>query len=293
MNEKSAVVTGVSTGIGRAIVKVLSQRAIHVFGSVRTKKDAASLQAEFGAAVTPLLFDVTDQATIAQAAAKVRVALKGRTLWGLVNNAGVAVFGPLMHVPVEDFQRQLDVNLVGPLRVIQSFLPLLGADRTLSGNPGRIVNIGSIAGKIAGPFLGPYAASKFALEGLSDSLRRELVLYGIDVIVIGPGAVATPIWGKGEQAGPDLYQKTDYYEVLQKMGQAMVRGGKAGLPPERIGETVWVALSTPRPKVRYAVVPRAFTGWIMPRLLPKRMVDRIIAKSVGLERARAFLTASR
>jgi NAD(P)-dependent dehydrogenase (short-subunit alcohol dehydrogenase family) len=275
------VVTGVSSGIGRAVASVLAGRGIHVFGSVRSEKDAAAFAADLGENATPLLFDITDAAAVAAAVRQVRARLQGRTLRGLVNNAGVAVFGPLMHVPLGEVRRQLEVNLLGPLLVTQSFLPLLGTDRSLAGAPGRIVNIGSIGGKIAPPFLGPYAASKFALEGLSESLRRELMLYGIDVIVIGPGAVATPIWGKAEHADTAAYQGTDYAEALRRYGQFMLKGGKEGFPPERIGETVWKALSAGRPRVRYAVVPRALTGWFMPRILPKRAVDRIFARSLG------------
>ena len=164
----------------------------------------------------------------------------------------------------------------------QAFLPLLGADRSLGGPRGRIVNIGSIGGKIAFPFLGPYSASKFALEGLSESLRRELMVFGIDVIVIGPGAVATPIWGKGEQADTSQYAATEYNETLRKFGDYMVQNGKAGgCPRQPFGPVVWSALSSRRPRVRYAVVPRAFGSWVVPRLLPKRMVDRSIARSLG------------
>ena len=281
MDVHSVVVTGVSTGIGRGISTVLVRHGVHVFGSVRSRKDADSFAKELGSLVTPLVFDVTDRAAVEAAAQTVRQKLAGRTLSGLVNNAGVAVFGPLMHVPIDDVRRQMEVNLLGPLLVSQAFLPLLGADRSLSGPRGRIVNIGSIGGKIAFPFLGPYAASKFALEGLSESLRRELMLFGIDVVVIGPGAVATPIWGKGEKADTSQYAATEYNETLRKFGDYMVQNGRAGLAPERIGAVVWSALSSRRPRVRYAVVPRAFSSWVVPRLLPKRMVDRSIARSLG------------
>lgn len=279
---RSVVVTGVSTGIGHGITSVLLQQGVHVFGSVRKPKDAARLSAEFGEGFTPLLFDVTSPRAIAAAAGVVRGRMAGATLLGLVNNAGISVFGPLVHIPLDEFRRQLEVNLVSVLAVTQAFVPLLGADRSLKGAPGRIVNIGSAGGKIAAPFLGPYAASKFALEGLSESLRRELMLFGIDVIVIGPGAVATPIWDKGEREDTSRYAVTEYAVPLRKFGDYFLKEGRAGYPPERVGAVVWRALSSARPRVRYAVVPHAFRGWVMPRLLPKRVLDRIIGRSLGL-----------
>jgi NAD(P)-dependent dehydrogenase (short-subunit alcohol dehydrogenase family) len=279
---RSVVVTGVSTGIGHGTTRVLIQHGVHVFGSVRKTEDAARLSAEFRDGFTPLLFDVTDARAIAAAVGVVRQSLSGSTLLGLVNNAGISVFGPLMYVPLDEFRRQLEVNLVSVLGVTQAFLPLLGADRSLKGAPGRIVNMGSVGGKIAAPFLGPYSASKFALEGFSESLRRELMLFGIDVIVIGPGAVATPIWDKGEREDSSRYAVTEYAASLRKFGDYFLKEGRAGYPPERVGAVVWRALSSARPRVRYAVVPHALRGWVIPRLLPKRVIDRIIGRSTGL-----------
>ena len=153
---------------------------------------------EFGANVTPLLFDVTDEAAVAEAARKVDDGAGRRHAVGLVNNAGIAVAGPLIYLKIDDFAQQLAINLTGQLIVTQAFAPLLGADRARQGEPGRIVMISSVGGRNALPFAGPYAASKFAVEGLSESLRRELMLFGIDVVMVAPGAVATPIWDKAE-----------------------------------------------------------------------------------------------
>src|SRR5271165_3413624 len=195
---KSVVVTGASTGIGWGTVKVLAEKGCHVFGSVRKQSDADRLRKEFGSRFTPLLMDVTDDDAVRQAAALVAEALGRETLAGLVNNAGIAVPGPLLHLKAEEYRHQLEVNLIAPLVVTQAFAPLLGTDRSRQGQPGRIVNISSVGGKLGAPFLGAYVASKHGLEGMSQSLRRELLLYGIDVIVIGPGSVATPIWDKAE-----------------------------------------------------------------------------------------------
>ncbi len=278
---KNVVVTGVSSGIGWGAVKVLTKKGFHVFGSVRKEEDAKRLSAEFGDAFTPLLFDVTDEVAVSEAASVVSSRLKGKTLDGLVNNAGIAVPGPLMHQPIKDFRLQIEVNLVSVLIVTQSFLPLLGTDRFLSGKPGRIVNISSVGGQVAVPFIGGYHASKFALEGLSDTLRRELMLYGIDVIVVGPGAVATPIWDKAENTDWSLYQHTEYAEAGEKYLNYSVTEGRKGSSPEVVGEVIWKALSAPNPRVRYATVHKHLLNWTLPRLLPKRIVDKIIAKNLG------------
>ena len=280
---QSVVVTGVSTGIGWGITKVLIGHGFRVFGSVRKPQDAERLSKEFGENFIPLLFDVTDEAAVQAAAEQVRQQLNGKTLFGLVNNAGIAVPGPLMHLPIDNFRHQLEVNLVSVLIVTKAFLPSLGTDRSLQGNPGRIINISSVGGKAGGPFLGAYSASKHGLEGFSESLRRELMLYGIDVIIIGPGAVATPIWDKGEQEDLSIYAGTDYARFVQRVQKYMVEGGRKGYPPEKVGEVAWQALTTPNPRVRYAVIPGSPFRRIIQNLLPKRMVDRIIARNLGFK----------
>eukprot|EP01035_Chromulina_nebulosa_P037694 gene37695-50887_t len=186
---RSVVITGASTGIGHASTRLLIDRGFRVFGSVRKQADAARLQAEFGVNFVPLLFDVTDEAAVNAAAAKVRAELNGETLAGLVNNAGIAVSGPLLELPLADFRRQMDVNVIGPVIAIKAFAPLLGADAGLSGPRGRIVMMSSVAGRNGNPLLSPYSTSKHALEGLAESLRREFMIYGIDVIVTAPGAM--------------------------------------------------------------------------------------------------------
>ena len=278
---QSVVVTGTSTGIGWGTAKVLLERGFRVFGSVRKPADADRLQREFGVNFTPLLFDVTDEAAVHAAAGVVRSALSGETLFGLVNNAGIAVAGPALELPIADFRRQLEVNVVGPMIVTQAFGPLLGADASLKGKPGRIVMISSLAGKNGNPLLSPYSASKHAVEGLSESLRREFMLFGIDVIVIGPGAVKTPIWGKADDDGLLAYENSPFFPVLQRMREVMKELEEAGLPAETIGRLVHHALTAPRPRVRYAISPKPFE-MLVAGLLPKRVVDRIIANRLGL-----------
>ncbi|MCJ7432227.1 MAG: SDR family NAD(P)-dependent oxidoreductase, partial [Anaerolineales bacterium] len=232
----------------------------------------------------PLIFDVTDEKNVHAAAKQVREQLNGETLFGLVNNAGIAVPAPLMHQPIDDFRRQIEINLIGQLIVIQAFLPLLGADRSLKGKPGRIINISSSSGKRGSPFVGAYVASKHALEGLSESLRMELMLYGIDVIIVGPGAVVTPIWDKGEKEDISFYKDTEYGRFAERFQKYMVQHGKKGYPPEKVGGVVLHALTTSKPRVRYAVVPNALTNWIIPMLLPARFMDGIIARSLGFKK---------
>ena len=278
---QSVVVTGVSTGIGWGITKVLIERGFRVFGSVRKPQDAERLSREFGAGFVPLLFDVTDETAVQAAAGQVREQLNGETLFGLVNNAGIATPGPLIHLPTQDFRHQLEVNLVSVLIITKAFAPLLGVDRSLHGQPGRIINMSSVSGLSAAPFVGAYATSKHGLEGFSETLRRELMLYGIDVIIIGPGPIATPIWDKAEAADKSLYAQTEYIESARRAEAYMIRNGKNGLPPEKVGEVVLHALTTRSPRVRYAVVGRDFLRRLVQRLLPKRVVDRIIAKNLG------------
>ena len=280
---KTVVVTGASTGIGQATAKVLVDEGFRVFGSVRKQVDADRLQAWLGPNFTPLLFDITDEAAVHTAARQVRAALAGATLFGLLNNAGVAVPGPLYDLAVDDFRNQIEINVTGQLIVTQAFLPLLGMDSALKGTPGRIVMISSVGGKTAAPFMAPYNASKFALEGLSESLRRELMLYGIDVIVIGPGFVRSAIWDKAEALEVDRYRNSPYFTALQRMRDFMLKSGRAGLPPERVGELVHHVLTTASPKVRYAIVDSRFEHHMM-KVLPLRLVDRIIAYRLGLKR---------
>jgi len=280
---QSVVVTGVSTGIGWGITKVLIQHGYRVFGSVRKQQDAGRLTKEFGETFVPLIFDVTDETGVQTAAQQVRAQLTGETLFGLVNNAGIAIPAPLMHQPIEDFRKQMEINLVGQLIVTQAFIPLLGSDHSLRGSPGRIVNISSTGGRNGGPFLGAYVASKHALEGLSESLRRELMLYGIDVIIVGPGSVATPIWDKAERVDLSRYENTDFAESARRVQKYMIEDGRKGYPPEKVGEVVLHALTAPKPKVRYSVVPGNPIGRIIQQALPKRLVDGIIAKNLGFK----------
>ena len=278
---QSVVITGASTGIGWATAKLLLGRGFRVFGSVRKQADADRLASEFGANFTPLLFDVTDEAAVLSAAREVRAALNGETLAGLVNNAGIAVAGPVLELAADEFRRQMDVNVIGPVIATQAFGPLLGSDPSLKGPKGRIVMISSVAGKNGNPLMSAYSASKHAIEGLSEALRREMMLFGIDVIIVAPGAVKTPIWSKADEVDISSYQNSPFFPALGRIRKFMVHLGEIGLPPEKIAEGIAEALTSAHPKVRYSITPDPMRH-LMTAILPKRTIDRIIAKRLGL-----------
>lgn len=277
---KHILITGVSSGIGYATARMLVGRGYYVFGSVRSKEDAERARGELG--VTPLLFDVTDHGAVETAVSHLQSIINEAGLWGLVNNAGVSVTGPLMHLPLEQLRRQFEVNLFGLLDVTQQCLPLLGARRNAPHPPGRIVNVSSVSGKVAYPFMGAYAASKHALEALSDSLRRELMIYGVDVILVEPGTTDTPIIDKASQ-GAERYAGTDYAPMLRKMQQEAVQERRqTAIPVEKVSEVIVAALEKERPRTRYPVPRKWLTGWLLPRLLPDRWLDRIVARTLDL-----------
>jgi len=280
---KNVLITGVSSGIGYTTTQKLCSAGYHVFGSVRNPQDAQRLQAELGGNFSPLIFDVTDKDAIAGAVKTVEAKIGQSGLTALINNAGIAVSGILQYIGPEEFKKQFEVNLFGVLAVTQAFLPLLGAVTECPFPPGKIINIGSVSGQIAYPFIGPYVASKFALEGLSHSLRRELLLYGIDVILVAPGSVRTPIWEKESATTiPERYLKTDYARALKRFQREFVKAGQNGLPPAAIARRIIKIIEKRRPAVHHAVVGQKFTRWVIPRyLLSARMLDRLIGKLFG------------
>ena len=278
---KYIVITGVSTGIGYATTAEFLRRGCHVFGSVRLQADADRLQEQFGPAFTPLLFDVVNHEAIGTAVQQVRSAIGDNGLTALVNNAGIVIPGPLMYMPLIDFRAQFEVNLFGLLDVTQQFLPLLGAGKESPIPPGRIVNISSVSGKIAYPFLGAYAATKHALEALSDALRRELMLFGVDVILVEPGTTATPIKEKF-RFYIQKYKDTGYGRMVAGLEEQLAEREINGLPVNKVVETICTAVESDHPKTRYAVPRKKFTGWLIPRLLPDRWLDRLTANRLGI-----------
>lgn len=281
---KTIVITGVSTGIGYATAEELVKLGYHVFGSVRKAEDGERVQAELGERFTPLLFDVTDHEGIETAVSQVKATIGEENLVGLVNNAGISVLGPLMHMDLVEFRRQFEVNLFGLLDVTQQFLPLLGARKNAPEPRGRIVMVSSVSGQIAYPFFGAYAASKHALEGLSDSLRRELILYGIDVSLVEPGTTQTPIINKASK-NVSKYSDTDYGPILDKMqAEAVADRQNSAIPVAKVANVIVDALLKEKPKTRYPIPRKKLSGWFIPRWLPDRWLDRITASKLGISR---------
>lgn len=268
--------TGASSGIGEACARRLAGLGFQVFAGVRKQEDGERLAREIPG-VTPLRIEVTDAGSIAAAAQTVSGQTGGR-LAGLVNNAGIAVPAPIEHQPIDDFRKQIEVNLIGQVAVTQAFLPQLRAAR------GRIVNVSSIGGRVAVPLLGAYAASKFALEGFSDTLRRELRPWRVEVSVIEPGTIATPIWDKGIASGDDLQAtmgpdaQRDYGDLIATVRSASEQGAKTGLPPDAVAKDVAHALTARRPRTRYLVGRETKSRAIAARYLPDRFIDSAIAR---------------
>ncbi len=272
---KSILITGASSGIGNGTAKEFIRRGYKVFGSVRKDEDAKRLKNELGENFFPLIFDVTDQAAVDRAVTEVQKLLNGQGLGGLVNNSGISISGPIEHLPIEKIAQNFEVNVFGLIRATKAFLPLLGTQKNHPSAPGRILNISSVAGKMAPPFMAPYVGSKHAVEGISHTLRRELMRYGIEVIIIGPGAVQTPIWDKGSV---DEYKDTAYIGSMAKFFGKFVSEGKKGLPLEEFSKQVVDIFETQKPKTRYALVQNKFQNWTLPRLLPDRAVDNFFKK---------------
>lgn len=282
---RSLLVTGASTGIGEACARHMAAKGWTVFAGVRSQKDADAMKQGAVGDLRPIILDVTKPEQVQAAVSMVGAALGNRRLAGLLNNAGIAKMGPLAIQPLEDFEAHFAVNVFGLLRVTQAFVPLLGADPARQGPPGRIVTITSVGGKIAAPFLGAYTATKHANEAMTDTLRRELAIYGIDAIAVGPGSVRTPIWDKAEKDNEGgLYAGSDWEKSLEIFEETMLKGGKSGLPPEKIAEVVEDALSSPKPKARYAPVPDKLTNFTIASRLPKRWLDKIFIKRFGLQK---------
>lgn len=276
----AVVVTGASTGIGEATALHLASLGFRVFAGVRKDSDAERLRSEGSERLDPVQLDVTDSASIEAAVARIGETAAGG-LSGLVNNAGIAVSGPIEFIPVEELRRQLEVNVVGQIAVTKAFLPMLRKGR------GRVVNIGSIGGRVALPLLGPYAASKFAMEALTDSLRREVKQHGVGVSIVEPGAIATPIWEKSSAAADSLMSEWPaeaealYGKLIAAVRAEAERIPERGLPPRAVAEAVEHALTARRPKTRYLVGRDAKGRALIARFLPDRVFDRLIARALA------------
>lgn len=283
----SILITGVSTGIGRGAVSELIQRGYRVFGSVRRSQDADELKRAFGANFEPVIFDVTNEAQLTAGVETVRKAMNGGNLTAIVNNAGASIVGPFVLQPADEFRRQIEINLMGPIAVCRAFLPLLGVDpeKGLVGTPGTIINISSIGAHLSTPFMTGYCAAKAGLEAFSHTLRAELSVFGVDVVVLVPGAFKSAIWAKTDE-GLAKYDNSIYRHALQLFRQGANKESELGLPGERMGATIDDILSGRKKGVLYPVMQNPFRDWTIATRLPLRTIDWFVSKRLGLGKNR-------
>lgn len=277
------LLTGASTGIGYATAVYLAERDFFTIATVRKQKDADRL-AQLGSQVYPVLLDVCFSEQVEALAQAVELFLQFNQraqLDALVNNAGIALGGPLVELDDHTLQHQLEVNVVAPMRMIRAFAPLLGV-KAHGSRGGRIIQVSSISGERAMPFVGPYTASKFALEGLSDSLRMELLPFGVDVIIVQPGPINTEIWDKAPTPDENPFKDGLYGDALTRFYDFVIEGGRKGLPPVAIAQVIHKALVARKPKARYVKTPGYFLRVFMPKTLPTRMFDRLIGRLLHL-----------
>lgn len=271
------VITGASTGIGKACALWMDKLGFQVFAGVRKESDGENLRRQASARLVPITLDVTDSAQIERAVQMVAAAVGDKGLVGLVNNAGVAIAGPLEYLPVEELRRQLEINVVAQIAVTQAFLPLLRQGQ------GRIVNMGSVSGLLAVPLLGAYSASKFALEALTDALRGELRPWGLAVSIVEPSGIKTPIWEKSLAEGDKMLEKIPaeaqqrYGAVINTVRRASQYSAKNGTPVEEVARVVEHALTAAKPKTRYLVGQQVRVQTLL-RFLPDRLRDQMIAR---------------
>jgi NAD(P)-dependent dehydrogenase (short-subunit alcohol dehydrogenase family) len=280
----TVLITGASTGIGRATALHLASSGWTVLAGVRKAADGEALVASGDERVVPIVLDVTDPAQIA--AAVERVGEHGDRLDALVNNAGIGYGGPLELISVEDLRNQLEVNTIGPVALTQALLPALRRARTLKGTGGRVVFVSSIGGRVPMAFTAPYAASKHAIEAIGDALRVELRSSNVQVALIEPGSVATPIWDKSRAQGehvsvpPELANQ--YGHVEAAMRKVIENTERRGVPPEQVAKTIGDALTARRMKARYLVGRDARAMLLAKRLLPDHVFDRVARRALGV-----------
>lgn len=280
---RSVLVTGVSSGIGKAIAEELLNNDFFVIGSVRKKEDAKYFEDNYGKNFKKVIFDVTKKKEIETAKKEVEKILSENKsyLCSIVNNSGIALGGPVRYLDVDIFRKQFEVNFFGLIEVTKCFLDLLIENNKYE-MKNKIINIGSISGKRAYPFVAPYTSSKHALEGFSDALRRELLIHNLDVVLIQPGPIKSAIWEKAPSIEDNPFLKTEYEIPLRKFFKGYIQMGMNGLNPQIIGQRVVKILMTNKPKTRYVITPQKIKNYLMPGFLPDRWVDRLTGKMLGL-----------
>ena len=273
---KSILITGCSSGIGAALVLEYLKQGFIVFGSIRDKKMEPLLKKKYGNNFIPLVFDVTNYSQISKAYKKVKLKLRGANLGILINNAGIAQLGPVEHISSEEFDLHLRTMVLGAFNCVQIFLPLLGTENRLT--PGKVINISSGGGSIGQPFMASYCSSKHALEGFSESLRRELLIYGIKVIIIAPRAFKTAIWEKSNvDKKANEFRKTVYSQAFSKFTGFIKNASKEGQDVEVLARKIYKISTLKKPNVKYSMGPSGLQFFLI-RTLPKKLIDKILGK---------------
>jgi NAD(P)-dependent dehydrogenase (short-subunit alcohol dehydrogenase family) len=277
---QTVLITGAATGIGRASALRMAQAGWTVFAGVRKQADGESLQAAGGEQIVPLILDVTDGEQIADVVAQIGERVGDRGLDGLVNNAGIGVAGPLELIPIDDLRRQFEVNVFGLMAITQALLPRLRSAR------GRLVLISSVGGRVTTPFTGPYCASKYAVEALGDALRVELRRSNIQVALIEPGSIDTPIWDKADADLQAVEIPSELQEQYGRVPAAMAKTikdtAKRGIAPEKVAEQIAHALTAGRPRTRYVVGRDARMMMLGRSLMPDRVFDALVTRVLGV-----------
>ena len=282
MKKGNILITGASSGIGKYCAAKFIEEDYRVFGTMRSPEDAEKLEQELGSSFHSVLLDVTSSFSIAEAVRKVSRILGGEGLDLLINNAGVAISAPTTIIGMDEYRYQFEVNLFGVITVTKAFLPMLGADKTQKISPGKIFNISSVSGKLVYPFLGPYCSSKFALEGFSHALRRELLLYDIKVVIIAPGPIKTAIWEKSTRLSDEILA-SDYGPMVKRLIEMVLKRSESAMPAEQFAEKVYNIFQKKNPAVRYTITHNRLTRWIIPRyFISDRLLDRIIKKMLKM-----------
>lgn len=284
--ENFILITGASTGIGEHAASLLIQEGYSVLAGVRSEADGLRLREKNGERLFPILMDVTNEGQVMEAVANANAIIGENQLVAIINNAGIAVSGAVLYIPVEEWQKQFEVNLFGVIRTTQRFFPLLSRNIKSLDHPRRIINMSSISGLFAAPFTGPYSSSKYALEGMSDALRRELYMYDIQVVLIEPANVRTPIWHKAKQNKSHLGPE---YETIMAFKEKIIdQNIESGLDLSALNSSLLSAVKDKKVKARYLVVPSKWQFNLVRKVLPTSFLDRIVKKRLQSGSIRPF-----
>lgn len=281
MPKGNVLITGVSTGIGFYCAKKFADEGYVVYGSVRKQADADRVAEELGSSFRPLIFDVTKADEIKAAANKVNAEIGNEGLCLLINNSGVAVTGPISILSVDDFRYQFEVNVFGLLEVTKAFLPLLGAKKDSEIPPGKIMNMSSIAGMRCWPFMAPYSSSKSAVNSISEGLRREMLIYGIDVICINPGPIKTPIWDKVEEPSEEVLA-SDYVGPLERFKKSFIAEADKAMPSDVFANKIYKIFKSKNPKPYNVIMNNKFLKWHVMGMIPARKMDKLVKKMLKM-----------